>query len=64
MVNRESELGAGVVAAQVHDLVPIPGTKRRTFLNENVGAADVVLTSDGMAMLDAVLADWQVSGAR
>jgi hypothetical protein len=33
-------------------------------LNENVGAVDVVLTSDELAMLDAVLAPGQVSGAR
>ena len=46
------------------DIVPIPGTKRRTYLEENVGAADVVLTTDEMAALDAALAPENVSGPR
>ena len=32
--------------AQGEDIVPIPGTKRRARLEENVGAVDVVLTDD------------------
>ncbi len=35
------------------DIVPIPGTKRRKYLEENVAAADVRLTPDKMATLDA-----------
>jgi aryl-alcohol dehydrogenase-like predicted oxidoreductase len=46
------------------DIVPIPGTKRRSYLEENVGAADVALTSDEMAALDAALAPEKVSGPR
>jgi aryl-alcohol dehydrogenase-like predicted oxidoreductase len=46
------------------DLVPIPGTKRRTYLEENVGAADVSLTAAEMAELDAALAPEKVSGPR
>jgi aryl-alcohol dehydrogenase-like predicted oxidoreductase len=38
------------------DIVPIPGTKRRTYLEENVAAADIALTPDEMAALDAALA--------
>ncbi len=34
------------------DVVPIPGTKRRTYLEENVAAADVVLTPEDVAWLD------------
>ena len=63
----------GVKAGQValawllhkgEDIVPIPGTKRRTYLEENVGAADVRLATDEMATLDAALAPEKVSGPR
>ena len=37
------------------DIVPIPGTKRRRYLEENVAAADVSLTTEEMAALDAAL---------
>src|SRR4030088_65953 len=37
------------------DIVPIPGTKRRKYLEENVGAADVSLTAEEMRSLDATL---------
>ena len=46
------------------DIVPIPGTKRRTYLEENVAAADVILTPDEMAKLDAALAPEKISGPR
>jgi aryl-alcohol dehydrogenase-like predicted oxidoreductase len=46
------------------DIVPIPGTKRRKYLEENVGAADVRLTRDDMATLDAALAPEKVAGPR
>ncbi|HSU16164.1 aldo/keto reductase [Longimicrobium sp.] len=46
------------------DIVPIPGTKRRSYLEENVGAADVSLTSGEMAELDAALAPEKISGPR
>jgi aryl-alcohol dehydrogenase-like predicted oxidoreductase len=46
------------------DIVPIPGTKRRTYLEENVKAADVRLTKDELAALDAALAPGRISGPR
>ena len=46
------------------DIVPIPGTKRRKYLEENLGAVDVGLTRDEMAALDAALAPGRVSGPR
>jgi aryl-alcohol dehydrogenase-like predicted oxidoreductase len=42
------------VLAQGEDVIPIPGTKRVAYLEENVGAADVVLTADERATLDGV----------
>jgi aryl-alcohol dehydrogenase-like predicted oxidoreductase len=44
------------------DLVPIPGTKRRRYLEENVASAGVSLTADEMTELDAALD--RVAGAR
>jgi len=46
------------------DIVPIPGTKRRTYLEENIAAADVRLSPSEMATLDAALAPEKVSGPR
>src|SRR3989475_57647 len=46
------------------DIVPIPGTKRRRYLEENVGAAAVSLSTDDMAELDAALSPEKVSGPR
>ena len=46
------------------DIVPIPGTKRRKYLEENLGAVDVRLTREDMAALDAALAPGRVSGPR
>ncbi|HKU80600.1 MAG TPA: aldo/keto reductase [Candidatus Tumulicola sp.] len=45
-------------------IVPIPGTKRRRYLEENVAAAGVRLDADEMASLDAALAPEKISGAR
>jgi aryl-alcohol dehydrogenase-like predicted oxidoreductase len=46
------------------DVVPIPGTKRRTFLEENVAAADVVLSADDLEALEAVFTPDAASGDR
>jgi aryl-alcohol dehydrogenase-like predicted oxidoreductase len=41
------------VLAQGDDIVPIPGTKRRTYLEENLAALDVTLDADDLAWVDA-----------
>jgi len=46
------------------DLVPIPGTKRRQYLEENVGAANVKLSAAEMQQLDATLRPEAVAGPR
>jgi aryl-alcohol dehydrogenase-like predicted oxidoreductase len=58
------QLALAWVQAQGDDVVPIPGTKRRTYLEENVAALDVHLTPDDMAELEAVASTSAVSGAR
>ena len=45
-------------------MVPIPGTKRRRYLEENVAAADLRLDPTGMARLDAALAAEAIAGPR
>lgn len=45
------------VLAQGDDIVPIPGTKRRKWLEENIAAADLRLTPDVLAALGAALAN-------
>ncbi len=47
-----------------HDVVPIPGTKRRTYLEENVGAADVVLDPADLAAIDEVFPPDATAGER
>jgi aryl-alcohol dehydrogenase-like predicted oxidoreductase len=46
------------------DIAPIPGTKRRSYLEENVGAARISLTADEMAALDQSLSPDAVAGPR
>ena len=47
------QLALAWVLAQGGDVVPIPGTKRRTYLEENLGALGVELTADDLARIDA-----------
>jgi aryl-alcohol dehydrogenase-like predicted oxidoreductase len=48
-----AQIALAWVHAQGEDVAPIPGTKRRTYLEENVGALDVELDADDLAALDA-----------
>jgi aryl-alcohol dehydrogenase-like predicted oxidoreductase len=50
-----AQLAIAWVLAQGEDLVPIPGTKRRTYLAQNAGAVDVELTGEDLARIDAEL---------
>ncbi|HUE30180.1 MAG TPA: aldo/keto reductase, partial [Verrucomicrobiae bacterium] len=61
---RPSQLALAWVLAQGQDIVPIPGTKRRTYLEENMGALDVVLTREDLAAIDAVLPPGAAAGLR
>jgi aryl-alcohol dehydrogenase-like predicted oxidoreductase len=46
------------------DVVPIPGTKRRTYLEENIAAASLRLTPDEISQLDHALSPESISGPR
>jgi aryl-alcohol dehydrogenase-like predicted oxidoreductase len=50
-----AQLALAWVLACGDDLVPIPGTKRRAYLEQNVGAVEVELTADELARIDAEL---------
>ncbi len=50
-----AQLALAWVLAQGEDLVPIPGTKRRTYLEENSLAADIELSAEDLARIDAEL---------
>ena len=58
------QLALAWVQAQADDVVPIPGTKRRTYLEENVAALDVQLSPDDLAELEAVASTSAVAGER
>ena len=59
-----AQLALAWVLAQGDDIVPIPGTKRRNYLEENVGALEVKLTPEDLALIDAVLPPGKAAGAR
>jgi aryl-alcohol dehydrogenase-like predicted oxidoreductase len=75
LIDRVVALAAkkGVTAAQLalawllhqgDTIVPIPGTKRRAYLEENVGAASIQLSADELSGLDAALPRGAAAGAR
>ena len=49
---------------QGDDVVPIPGTKRRRYLEENVAAADLALSAEDLAALDAAVPRGSTAGPR
>ncbi len=59
-----AQLALAWVLAQGEDVVPIPGTKRRRYLEENLGALAVELTADDRARIDAVLPPGAAEGTR
>jgi aryl-alcohol dehydrogenase-like predicted oxidoreductase len=59
-----AQLALAWVLAQGKDIVPIPGTKRRRYLEQNLGALDVALTPDDLARLDRALPPGAAAGTR
>ena len=59
-----AQLALAWVLAQGPDVVPIPGTKRRKYLQENVGALDVDLTSEDLERIDEVAPKDAFAGSR
>lgn len=59
-----SQLALAWVMAQGNDIVPIPGTKRRKYLEEDVAALDVKLGAEDLRRLDEVFPKAAAAGAR
>src|SRR5216117_3434752 len=61
---KPSQLALAWVLARGPDIAPIPGTKRRTYLEENVGALAVALTPQDLAAIDAIMPLGAAAGLR
>lgn len=59
-----SQVALAWVLAQGDDIVPIPGTKRRSYLEENVAAAEIKLTPEELAALDDIAPKGVAQGER
>ncbi len=58
------QLALAWLLAQGDDIVPIPGTKRREYLEENAGAAGVTLTQDDLASIEEAMPRGSAAGER
>lgn len=58
------QLALAWVLAQGNDIVPIPGTKRRKYLEENASAADLTLTSDELRRIEEAMPRGSAAGDR
>jgi aryl-alcohol dehydrogenase-like predicted oxidoreductase len=61
---KPGQLALAWVLAKGEDLVPIPGTKRRKYLEENAAAADIQLTPGDVAELEAAVPLSEIAGDR
>jgi aryl-alcohol dehydrogenase-like predicted oxidoreductase len=59
-----AQLALAWVLAQGDSIVPIPGTKRRRYLEENLGALDVKLTPEDLERIDRIIPPGAAAGAR
>ncbi|HEY8955975.1 aldo/keto reductase [Chitinophaga sp.] len=59
-----AQLSLAWLLAQGEDIVPIPGTKRRKYLQENAAAAEVSLTADDLVAIDGILRSNVIAGTR
>jgi aryl-alcohol dehydrogenase-like predicted oxidoreductase len=59
-----AQLALAWVLAKGDDIVPIPGTKRVRYLDENIGALDVKLTIDELKRIDEILPPGAAAGQR
>ena len=59
-----AQLALAWVLAQGEDIVPIPGTRRRRHLDDNIGALDVKLSADDLERIQAVIPAEAVAGLR
>ncbi len=58
------QLALAWLLAQGDDIVPIPGTKRRAYLEENIGATTVILTTEDLSRINSVAPQGVAAGDR
>ncbi|MES2388844.1 MAG: aldo/keto reductase [Bacteroidota bacterium] len=58
------QLALAWLLAQGEDIIPIPGTKKRRYLRDNAGAADVVLSNDTLNGIEKILKEYKPQGGR
>jgi len=61
---KPSQLALAWVLAQGEDVVPIPGTKHRTYLEENAAAVEITLSTEDLRRLEAIFPYGAASGQR
>jgi len=59
-----SQFALAWVLAQGEDIVPIPGTKRRNYLEENVAATEIQLTADDLKQINEIMPAGVAAGSR
>lgn len=59
-----AQLALAWVLAQGEDIIPIPGTKKRKYLEENAGALDVKLSAEDLKTIDELVARYPNTGER
>jgi len=59
-----TQLALAWVLAQGDDVVPIPGTKRRTYLDQNVRTLEIELTPEDLATIEKAVPRGSVAGDR
>ena len=59
-----SQLALAWLLAQGNDIIPIPGTKRRKYLQENAAAVDVQLTEKDVQEINELMSGYSISGER
>ncbi len=60
---KRGQLALAWVLAKERDLVPIPGTKRRRYLEENAAAAGINLSADEVAEMEAAVPQNEIAGS-
>lgn len=58
------QLALAWLLAKGDDIIPIPGTKRRKYLQENAAAADVILSADEVLAIEKLMEGYEISGER
>jgi aryl-alcohol dehydrogenase-like predicted oxidoreductase len=59
-----AQLSLAWVLAQGEDIIPIPGTKRRKYLEENASAVDIVLSQEDLEKIDVLTKKYPDTGQR